>query len=281
MSANSVGEHVPLEASSAFELRVNLGANIPETDVRSALATGDMGFLHSFTTGSTVDGPGVRVVAWTSGCMFRCLYCHNPDTWTMSNGLPVSVTRATEELRKYRHGLRLMSGGLTISGGEPLMQHRFVAKLLGAAHAMGTHTALDTNGYFGDKLSDQELETVNVVLLDIKGWDPERHRRLTGLDVAPVLGFARRLAARQHPIWLRFVLVPGISDDREDIAKIAGFAASLGNVERVDVLPFHQLGRYKWHRLKMNYALEGVEPPSSDLVGQVVAIFRAAGLNAY
>jgi pyruvate formate lyase activating enzyme len=281
MSPESVSEHVPLEATSPFELRVNLGANVPETDVRTALATGDMGFLHSFTTGSTVDGPGVRIVAWTTGCMFRCLYCHNPDTWTMSNGIPVSVAKATEELRKYRHGLRVMNGGLTISGGEPLMQHRFVAKLFAAARGMGTHTALDTNGFYGDKLSDQELETINVVLLDIKTWDPERHRQLTGMDVAPVLAFARRLAARQRPIWLRFVLVPGVTDGREDVAKIAGFAASLGNVERVDVLPFHQLGRYKWHRLKMNYALETLEPPSGDLVGQMVAIFRAAGLNAY
>ena len=199
----------------------------------------------------------------------------------MSNGIPVTVARATDELRKYRHGLRVMNGGLTISGGEPLMQYRFVAKLFAAAQAMGTHTALDTNGFYGAKLSDPELETINVVLLDIKTWDPERHRRLTGMDVAPVLAFARRLAARQRPIWLRFVLVPGLTDDREDIAKIAGFAASLGNVERVDVLPFHQLGRYKWHRLRMNCALESVEPPSSDLVRQVVAIFRAAGLNAY
>ena len=105
--------------------------------MRTALATGDMGFLHSFTTGSTVDGPGVRVVAWTTGCMFRCLYCHNPDTWTLSNGIPVSVAKATEELRKYRHGLAVMSGGFTISGGEPLMQHRFALKLFRARSSDG------------------------------------------------------------------------------------------------------------------------------------------------
>ena len=135
----------PLEARSPFELRVSLGKDVPETDVRSALATGDMGFLHSFTTGATVDGPGVRVVAWTTGCMWRCLYCHNPDTWTMTNGMPVTVTRAAEELRKYRHGLKVMLGGLTVSGGEPLMQHRFVVKLFTAAKKMGVHTALDTD----------------------------------------------------------------------------------------------------------------------------------------
>src|SRR3954467_2682737 len=139
----------PLEAKSPFELRVNLGKGVPESDVRSALATGDMGFLHSFTTGSTVDGPGVRVVAWTAGCMFHCLFCHNPDTWDMKNGMPTTIQRATDEIRKYRSGLKIMSGGLTVSGGEPLMQHRFVLKLLRAANSMGIHTALDTNGNLG------------------------------------------------------------------------------------------------------------------------------------
>src|SRR3954469_253417 len=131
----------PLTAKSPFELRVNLGRDVPESDVRSALASGEMGFLHSFTTGSAVDGPGVRVVGWTTGCMWRCLYCHNPDTWTMSNGIPVTIARAIETLRKYRHGLKVMSGGFTLSGGEPLMQHRFAVKLLSAARAMGIHTA--------------------------------------------------------------------------------------------------------------------------------------------
>jgi pyruvate formate lyase activating enzyme len=128
-----------LSAKSPYELRVNLGAHVPDSDVRSALATGDMGFLHSFTTGSAVDGPGVRLVAWTAGCMWRCLYCHNPDTWTMSNGIPVTIARATEELRKYRHGLRTMSGGFTLSGGEALMQHRFAVKLLAAARRGNPH----------------------------------------------------------------------------------------------------------------------------------------------
>ena len=128
--------NTPLHAKNPYELRVNLGRDIPETDVRTALATGDMGFLHSFTTGSTVDGPGVRVVAWTTGCQFRCLYCHNPDTWTMSNGIPVTIEKAATEIRKYRSGLKVMSGGFTLSGGEPLMQDRFAVKLFGAAHSL-------------------------------------------------------------------------------------------------------------------------------------------------
>jgi pyruvate formate lyase activating enzyme len=281
MAAITTTSKAPLEAGSPFELRVGLARDLPEADVRSALATGDMGFLHSFTTGATVDGPGVRVVAWTSGCMWRCLYCHNPDTWTLTNGIPVSVTKAADELRKYRHGLKAMSGGLTVSGGEPLMQHRFVAKLFAAAKAMDVHTALDTNGYYGDRLSDADLDVIDLVLLDIKAWDPERHRRLTGRGVSPTLAFADRLAAARRPVWLRYVLVPGLTDEFGDIEQIAKYAAGLGNIERVDVLPFHQLGRYKWHQLGIPYTLEDVQPPENELVERACAVFRSAGLQAH
>ena len=269
-----------LEAASPYELRVDLGKGVPETDVRTALATGDMGFLHSFTTGSTVDGPGVRVVAWTTGCMWRCLYCHNPDTWTMSNGIPVSINQAVEGLRKYRHGLQVMSGGFTLSGGEPLMQHRFAMKLFAAAKAMKVHTALDTNGYLGERLTDEDLESIDLVLLDLKQMDPERHRRLTGMDNAQTHAFARRLATRRRPIWVRFVLVPGWSDDDANVAATAAFAASLGVVQRVDVLPFHQLGRFKWKALSLPYELETLEPPSAESVERTLSIFRKEGLNA-
>lgn len=274
-------KHASLEAKSPFDLRVDLGKDVPETDVRSALASGDMGFLHSFTTGSTLDGPGVRVVAWTTGCMWRCLYCHNPDTWTMRNGIPVAVTKATEQLRKYRYGLKIMSGGLTISGGEPLMQDRFVLKLFRAAKEMGIHTALDTNGYYGERLTDAEFDAVDLVLLDIKAWDEGRHRELTGREPGPTREFARRLAVHRRPIWLRFVLVPGVTDDPEEVAQIARFAGSLGNVQRVDVLPFHQMGRYKWEKLGIQYRLDKVEPPSAGVVERVLAVFRAEGLQAY
>jgi pyruvate formate lyase activating enzyme len=281
MSESPAPTQTPLEARSPYELRVNLGKNVPETDVRTALATGDMGFLHSFTTGATVDGPGVRVVAWTAGCMWRCLYCHNPDTWTMSNGMPVTVARATAELRKYRRGLKVMSGGLTISGGEPLMQHTFVMKVFAAAKGLGIHTALDSNGYYGDRLSDADLQQIDLVLLDLKTFDPDRHHRLTGMAVGPTHDFARRLANQGRKIWVRYVLVPGLTDDPEDMGKTAAFAASLGNVERVDVLPFHQMGRFKWKALGREYPLEHVEPPSTDAVDRACAVFRATGLKTY
>src|SRR6478672_9547850 len=173
MPPEEINESGSLEAKSPFELRVNKGSKVSESAIKQALESGDIGFIHSFTTGSAVDGPGMRVVAWLAGCQFRCLYCHNPDTWSLSNGMPVPLARAIEELRKYRHGLKVMSGGLTISGGEPLMQDRFVVKLMTAARAMGVHTAMETNGYFGAKLTDPELESIDLVLLGIKTWDPE------------------------------------------------------------------------------------------------------------
>jgi len=199
----------------------------------------------------------------------------------MSNGIPVTLSKATEELRKYRSGLKVMSGGFTLSGGEPLMQDRFAVKLFTAAQAMGIHTALDTNGSLGDRLTDSELKKIDLVLLDIKHTDPERHRQLTGMEPGPVLDFARRLATLKRPVWVRFVLVPGWTDDVECVGQIARFAASLGNVERVDVLPFHQMGRFKWKELRLDYKLIDVEPPSSEAVEQACAQFRAEGLKAY
>ena len=226
-----------------------------------------MGFLHSFTTGSAVDGPGVRVVAWTTGCMWRCLYCHNPDTWKLRNGIPVSVAQAAAKLRDYRHGLRIMSGGFTLSGGEPLLQHRFAAKLLAAAKGMGIHTTIETNGYFGDRLSDAELgdhRPGDARAQDVgPGSPPGAHRRRDRPDARRS---PRRLAALRKPVWIRFVLVPGLTDDPDDMAGSAAFAASLGNVERVEVLPFHQMGRYKWERLGLEYTLADVSPPTPDAV---------------
>jgi len=270
-----------IQAKSPYELRLDQCRGVSESTVREALRTGEMGFLHSYTTGSTVDGPGVRVVGWTAGCQWRCLYCHNPDTWNMMNGIPVTLDRAVEEIRKYRQGLKTMHGGFTLSGGEPLMQDRFAVRLLRACKELGIHTAIETNGYLGSRLGDEEMDTIDLVLLGIKTWDRSKHLRLTGKDIANTLELARRLAARRTPIWVRFVLVPGLTDDWEDVSQIAHFAAGLGNVERVEVLPFHQLGRFKWQRLGLDYALTDVKPPSPELIEQACDIFRAEGLQAF
>ena len=274
-------ESVSLHAESPFELRLDMSRNVPESCVKKAIVSGDVGFFHSFTTGSTVDGPGVRVVAWMAGCQWKCLYCHNPDTWNMMNGMPVTLIHAVEELRKYRHGLKVMLGGLTLSGGEPLMQDRFAVKLLTAAKAMGVHTAVETNGHLGARLSDDDLKQLDLVLLGIKTWGSQRHRDLTGKDIGPTLDFAKRLAQLKKPVWIRFVLVPGLTDDDENLRSIAQFVAELGNVERIEVLPFHQMGRFKWQKLGLNYTLNEAQPPTPELVECACEIFRGVGLKAY
>src|SRR5277367_3846852 len=281
MTAAKPIDRTPLEAKSPYELRVDLGKDVPEVDVKAAMASGDVGFLHSFTTGSAVDGPGVRLVAWTTACMFRCRFCHNPDTWTMSNGIPVPLTRAIEEVRKYAHALKLMRGGLTVSGGEPLVQSRFAVNLFRAAKQLGVHTAMESNGFLGARLSDEELDLIDLVILDMKAFEPEQHKRVTGVDNETVLAFARRLAEHKRPMWLRYVLVPGLMDDRDEMRRVASFGASLGVVERAEILPFHQMGRYKWQRLGIDYTLDTIEPPSDAAVDAAVAIFREEGLRVH
>ena len=254
----------------------------PRPTSATALATGDMGFLHSFTTGSTVDGPGVRVVAWTTGCMWRCLYCHNPDTWTMTNGIPVTVAQAAEELRKYQHGLKVMAGGFTLSGGEPLMQDRFAVKLFAAAQGDGhPHRARH------QRLLRRPAQRCRARARSISCCSTSRRgtpsgiARLTGMDNAPTLAFARRLAARQAADLA--ALRPGARADRRSRrhrAASRGFAAGLGNVERVDVLPFHQMGKFKWKQLGMPYSLETTDPPDQGVVERACGVFRAAGLRA-
>jgi pyruvate formate lyase activating enzyme len=271
---------VPLEAKSPFEMRVHLGDGIADTDVKTALKTGDLGFLHSFTTGSAVDGPGIRLVAWTTACMFRCRYCHNPDTWTLTNGIPVPLERAIEEVRKYANGLKAMKGGFTLSGGESLMQDRFATRLFAAVKKMGVHTAIETNGYFGDRLSDDELRTIDLVIVDMKAFTSTQHKAVTGgMGNDDVLQFCKRLADLKRPMWLRYVLVPGLTDIPAEMTALAQFGASLGIVKRAEILPFHQLGQYKWERLGLDYTLAATDPPTQSAIANAVEIFREAGLQ--
>jgi len=212
--------------------------------------------------------------------MFRCQYCHNPDTWTLKNGIPVPLNRAIDEVRKYANGLKAMHGGFTLSGGEPLMQDRFAARLFAAVKKMGVHTAIETNGFYGNHLSDDEIGNIDLVILDMKAFTPTQHELVTGMHNEVVLEFCSRLAKLKRPMWLRYVLVPGLTDIPEEIKAVADFGASLGVVERVEILPFHQMGRYKWERLNLDYKLNDTQPPTNEGVARAVEIFKVAGLNA-
>ena len=175
---------------------------------------------------------------------------------------------------------RFMKGGFTLSGGEPMMQDRFAARLLAAVKKMGVHTAIETNGYYGERLSDDEIRNIDLVILDMKAFTKTQHELVTGLGNADVLEFCNRLSELKRPMWFRYVLVPGLTDIPEEMEAVADFAMSLGVVERVEILPFHQMGRYKWERLNLDYKLEDTQSPSHEAVAKAVSIFTAAGLDA-
>ncbi|XZG68789.1 pyruvate formate-lyase-activating protein [Chitinibacteraceae bacterium HSL-7] len=258
----------------------------PLGEIPSAVVNEDgrmCGFVHSVETGAAVDGPGVRYVLFVAGCQFRCLYCHNPDTWKLHNGNLKTVDEVVANIGKYAAFLKF-AGGLTISGGEPLMQAHFVREVFyRVKQQYGLHTALDTQGFLAAHLEDDWFDPVDLVLLDIKQIDPDKYERLTGKPLQPTLDFAERLIRMKKPMWIRYVLVPGYTDDMADVARLADYIADIntrapGLVQRVEVLPFHKMGENKWKELGLDYELSDVEPPEADVVDAVRAAFSAKGL---
>jgi pyruvate formate lyase activating enzyme len=236
------------------------------------------GFVHSFDTGGAVDGPGMLFVLFVSGSQFRCLYCHNPDTAKMHNGKVMRVDEVTAEIGKYANFLR-RAGGLTISGGEPLMQAHFIGEIFyRAKHDFNLHTALDTQGSLGAHLDDEWFDNIDLILLDIKHIDAEKYQALTSNPLQPTLDFARRLSVMGKKMWIRYVLVPGYTDDIDDVEKLADFICTLQGVDRVEVLPFHKMGEHKWDDLGYDYRLKSVLPPSPELLERVIGQFRNRGL---
>ena len=236
------------------------------------------GWVHSTETFGTTDGPGIRYVLFLSGCPLRCQYCHNPDTWHRRDGTLTAVDDILADIGKYRHFFARGRGGVTLSGGEPLVQPKFCKAILRGCKEMGLHTALDTSGYLGKDADDELLANVDLVLLDTKAASGAKYKALTGVALDPTVRFAERLAHRDQRVWLRYVLVPGLTDNLDDVESMATFAASLGNIERVDVLPFHQMGEHKWRELGLKYKLAGKPTPTPDMVDKVRKTFRAAGL---
>lgn len=268
-----------LEAGSRHALRREQSPDAPETEGYDD-KVGEVGYVHSFESGSRVDGPGIRMTLFLSGCLLRCQYCHNPDTWHLKDGRKVSAAHAIERLRGFAPALRAMDGGLTISGGEPLVQIAFTRRLYAAAKELGVHTALDTSGFLGARADDDYLANVDLTLLDIKSSDPDTYRRVTGRELAPTLRFAERLAEMGKAVWVRYVLVPGLTDDPANIDGVARFVAPMRNVEWVEVLPFHQLGGFKWKEFGIEYKLADTPACPRALLESTIARFRDAGCNA-
>ena len=247
----------------------------------AAARAGDVGRVHSWELVTSVDGPGTRLTLFLSGCPLRCQYCHNPDTWKMRDGIPHTVDEVMDRISRYTRVLKTMGGGVTISGGEPLLQSQFVGKILRRCKKLGLHTALDTSGYLGMRATDAMLDDLDLVLLDVKSGLAETYREVTGRELAPTLRFGRRLAERKIPIWARFVLVPGLTDAPANVDAVADYVMTLPSVERLEVLPFHQMGREKWRALDQPYQLEDTQPPSPELLERVRKQFRDRGLTVY
>lgn len=269
----------PLESGSRHDLRVGLSPDAPDED-KLKDEEGAFGYCHSYETSSRYDGPGLRAVLFVSGCLLRCSYCHNPDTWHLKDGSYMPVQQVIDRLEQFAPSLVSLGGGLTISGGEPMVQLAFTRRIFRSAKEMGLHTAIETSGFLGDRADETYLSAIDLVLLDIKSSDPDTYRRVTGRDIAPTLRFAERLAKIGKPVWVRFTLVPGSTDDPANVEGIAKFVAPMKNVEWVEVQPFHQMGEFKWKAMGIDYKHYDTPPPSRELVNRVIGQFRDAGCNA-
>lgn len=229
------------------------------------------GYIHSLESLGSVDGPGIRYVVFFSGCLMRCQFCHNPDTWSRTFGTPLRAEQILEGARKYKSYWGT-TGGITVSGGEPLLQLDFLTELFKQAKAEGIHTTLDTSGnvftreepFFGK--FGELLKYTDLIMLDIKHMDDEQHKKLTGFTNKNILDMARYLSIEGMPVWIRHVLVPERSDKDQYLIQLNQFIQPLDNVEKVEVLPYHALGAFKWKEMGLPYPLEGVRPPSRERI---------------
>lgn len=235
------------------------------------------GYIHSFESFGTKDGPGVRFVLFLQGCPLRCLFCHNPDTWLRKDfKMEWTSDEVFHEIHKVKGFIK--NGGVTVSGGEPLLQSEFIKELFEKCRGESIHTAIDTSGFI---LNDKVKETLNLtdlVLLDVKHIVPEKYKRLTGQELAPTLEFLDYLQSINKPVWIRYVLIPTYTDEADDIHAWSQVMAKYSNIERVDLLPFHQMGKQKWAQMGLKYQLENLSTPTLEEVDRAERIMESYGL---
>lgn len=255
---------------------------ITRPELMEARRTGDIALIHSWELVTAVDGPGTRMTMFMSGCPLRCLYCHNPDTMEMKTGTLETIEDVVKRIKRYKPIFNASGGGLTISGGEPLFQIAFTRRVLKEVHDAGIHTAIDTSGFFGARLRDEDIDNIDLFLLDVKAGDEGTYKLVTARELQPTIDFGDKLHRMGKKVWIRFVVVPGLTDSPENVANVANIVARWkGNVERVEVLPFHNMGKDKWHELGMDYKLEDVKPPAVDEMEKIRDVFREKGFTVY
>lgn len=255
---------------------------ITRPELMEARRTGDIALIHSWELVTAVDGPGTRMTMFMSGCPLRCLYCHNPDTMEMKTGTLETIEDVVKRIKRYKPIFNASGGGLTISGGEPLFQIAFTRRVLKEVHDAGIHTAIDTSGFFGARLRDEDIDNIDLFLLDVKAGDEETYKLVTARELQPTIDFGDKLHRMGKKVWIRFVVVPGLTDSPDNVANVANIVARWkGNVERVEVLPFHNMGKDKWHELGMDYKLEDVKPPAVDEMEKIRDVFREKGFTVY
>ncbi|WP_064615390.1 pyruvate formate-lyase-activating protein [Streptobacillus moniliformis] len=238
------------------------------------------GYIYSFESFGTKDGPGIRFVLFLQGCPLRCLYCHNVDTWNLKDHKRLMTPEEVfKEIMKVRGFIK--TGGVTVSGGEPLLQSDFIIELFKLCKEAGIHTCIDTSGYIFTEKSKQAIELADLVMLDIKHIDQEKYKVLTSVNLAPTLKMAYYLESINKPVWLRYVLVPGYSDDPKDLDNWAKYCSKFKNVERVDILPFHQMGTPKWDKMKKEYKLRDTPTPTKEQIKIAEEIFLKYDLPLY
>lgn len=255
---------------------------IKRPELMEARRTGDIALVHSWELVTSVDGPGTRMTMFMSGCPLRCQYCHNPDTMEMKVGTLERIEDVVKRIKRYKPIFKTSGGGLTISGGEPLFQIAFTRRVLKEVHDAGIHTTIDTSGFLGTRLRDEDLENIDLVLLDVKSGDEETYKKVTRRELQPTIDFGDRLSAMGKPVWIRFVVVPGLTDSPENVRNVAEIVGRWNNnVERIEVLPFHNMGADKWHELGYPYTLEDTKPPKPEDIEAIRDVFRAKGFTVY
>ncbi|MBP1754961.1 MAG: pflA [Firmicutes bacterium] len=236
-----------------------------------------LGRIHSLESFGTVDGPGIRFVVFLQGCPLRCRFCHNPDTWEVHKGNEYTSEQLYEEILKYKSYMDFSGGGVTFTGGEPLLQAEFILEICKKLKKQGISIAIDTSGFIWNDVVQEVLEYTDLVLLDIKNYDPIVYKEVTGVPLDPTLKLLDYLREKKINTWIRYVLVPGLTDNLNSVKELSGHLDQYPNVEKIELLPFHKMGEFKWKEMGLNYTLSDTKEPEKALIEQARSIFETNG----